>query len=321
MDEQASWRAGGCARTGGDGWGDHAERARAGRPRPELDPARRSGQRDVRGAAVDDPAHRPDVRADRQRATVLQGRRCRAPAAPWPSLGLGGAVPARPDLRAAQQPGLEPHDLPRLRRRERPSQVEPRWGLFGSQPAWNLDGSANSFSADEQTVIQNVWLQVSEDYAAVRRRRHHRGPGRRRDRPERLRRPALRRPRADHPQHQRGGHDLRPPPDGGCGGVAFTDVVRRDHLAPELPAGLGLHAVPRRRRPHGVRQVHRRGGRRTRSATSSRPRPRRHRPGSRLLRGPRRLGADHGRRLRPADRAVEQGRLQPAPTTTRTTWR
>src|SRR6478735_1807535 len=46
------------------------------------------------------------------------------------------------------------------------SAVGLEWGVFGSQPAWNLDGSATSFSTDEQTVIQNVWLQVSEDYAA-----------------------------------------------------------------------------------------------------------------------------------------------------------
>ena len=94
----------------------------------------------------------------------------------------------------------------------------------GTYPAWSLDGNAGSFNTAEQTVIQNVWLQVSEDYAPFDVDVTTEDPGE----------AAI--DRSGGGDQKYGAHALitpsttaeasicGSPPSGGCGGVAFTDV-------------------------------------------------------------------------------------------------
>ena len=272
-------------------------------------PARRGrrAQRPDRGRAHRPADRRPD-RVDRPgRLRLLQGRaRDRAGGRPGQCPGA-----ARPDLPAAQQARLDQDDLPRLRRWHRQ-----RHGL-ARQRAQHPDHPAGVGPVRRRRGLQQRRAHLDPDGLAVggrglralRRRRDDGRPRRGRDLPDQRGRQCVRLARPHHAQR--------------CGTRRGLRRLRRRRLPQRLrcdqrrrlgrrrgrlrlpAAGLGVPAEARQ-----LPQEHRRGGL-PRGRAQPRARPRRqhhHRTG--LRRRPRRLGADHGRRLRPPDQPVEQGRLR-----------
>lgn len=102
-----------------------------------------------------------------------------------------------------------------------------------AQPAWSLDGDPATFSSTERTAIQDIWLQVSEDYAPFDVDVTTEDPG-----TAALQRSSL----ADQVY---GAHALVTPSDeaatdicgaDGCGGVAYTDVFDEVSASHHQPA-------------------------------------------------------------------------------------
>ncbi len=165
---------------------------------------------------------------------------------------------------------------------------------FYAEP-FSLDATPDAFSDAEQDVIQSVWQRVAEDYAPFDVDVTTQDPG------------AAAIDRVGSADTVFGTRALITDASEiksscSCGGVAYLGVFDVDELARDLPAGVRVPREPRRQR-----EEHRGGGD-PRGRPQLRPEPRRH-VERRLLHGSRRVGADHGRRLLAAGRAVEQGRV------------
>ena len=112
----------------------------------------------------------------------------------------GGRTP-RPDLRAAQQAGLQAHDLPRLRRRRGQrhpmARESPPRSRRSSRPGTRRATGRRS-TTPSCTSIQAIWASVAEDYAPFDVDVTTADPGRRGDQPGQRERRRLRLPRPDH---------------------------------------------------------------------------------------------------------------------------
>ena len=170
----------------------------------------------------------------------------------------------------------------------------------------DLAGNGAGFTDAELLQIQDIYQRVAEDYAPFDVDVTTEEP------------PAARLDRANAGDSVYGTRALISPGstsaanticNNQCGGVAFIGVFNhfagnngRPDNARAVPAGLGVPAAARQRR-----EEHRRGDH-PRGRPQPRPRPRRA-PAPGLLRRPRHVGADHGRRLPAPDLAVRAERL------------
>ena len=283
-----------------------ADAISAARRRPG---GRGRGQRPELRRAAPDPAGGPHRLARPRRAHVLR----RAGPMPVPRDLVEGVAPFPLDqtFLLHSRPDVDARDLPRLRRHHGVRhRVERRRLPTAPTPGTASTATLSTFNDTEKEQVQSVWQRVAEDYATVRRRRHHPGPGRGGDRP-----------------HQRRA-------------TRTTAPGRSSRTTPPSSAAVCPQRL-RRRRLH--RRVRRLGGA-PRTPTTSRPGSSRsssanndtkniaeavsHEVGHnfglshdghvgvglglqqpRLLLRPRHVGADHGRRLPEAGRAVEQGRV------------
>ena len=242
---------------------------------------------------------------------------------PAPEHAAGGAPLAAPDLAAADT--FQLHSSPGSTRKIfldfDGATVGSGWWkedhpeLDTSHPAWDPAGDGPAFSDGERSQVKAIW-PPSRGLRPLRRRRDHRGPGTRRDPADQRQRPPVRRPRPGQPEHRPGHHlrrRVRRYRVGRRVRQARRRLGRRRQRVRRGDAGLG---VPSGAPPRS--EEHRRGALpRGRDTTSLRPR-RQRLPGIRP--GSRRLGADHGGRLRGARSQWSKGDYG-VPTTSRTTSR
>ena len=230
-------------------------------------------------------------------------------AGPDPGRGgdAGGGRTAVGDLRAAQQPGGEPDDPARLRRRRgvrHRAGTRSRTSRPGDHPAWDPAGDGPAFSDGERAKVQQVWAMVAEDYAPFDVDVTTQDPG------------AAGMVRSSSSDTVYGTRVLVTPSDDpfakicsrACGGVAYIGVFDRRRARYYQPAWVFPQALGND--PKNIAEAasheagHNLGLDHDGTAAAG------------LLRRARRVGADHGRRLRPAVGAVEPGlvprRQQPA---------